>query len=139
MRTKDVVEEGRPVNVSGVSRASSEDEVELFEMANLSTDQTGVEGVIHISTRVASHAPRIKWYPGRPKEKSPCLSVTIGPMPQVYNHGLEPRSLNAASVPVKEWVTLNYVELLEFWNKGNTWMDHEVAAFKRALKKMSQS
>jgi hypothetical protein len=109
----------------------------LFEMANLSKDQTGVEAVIYISTRMASYAPRIKWYPGRPKDKAPYLSVTIEPEPKAVNHHLPLREFEAASGPAQKWVMQDTTALLAFWNDGNTWMDAEVDAFKKALEKIA--
>ncbi|WP_262422250.1 hypothetical protein [Brevundimonas denitrificans] len=35
------------------------DDEDIFEMANLTEDQTGVPGVIMISTAMGSHGPRV--------------------------------------------------------------------------------
>lgn len=136
MRVKEVVSADHPYETLNESAESSADHIELIEVANLASDKTGVVGVIYISTAQARHAPRVKWYPGRPKEKAPCLSMTIELTPNAFNHHLPARVFDSASVPVKAWVTLNYRELLEFWNDGNTWMDDEVDAFKKSLKKI---
>jgi hypothetical protein len=37
------------------------------------------------------------------------------------------------SPEVAEWVRLNRDALLAFWNEGDTWMDEQVEAFKKAL------
>jgi hypothetical protein len=115
---------------------AAEDEIELIEMANLSTAQTGVDGVIDISTAQGGHGPRVKWYPGRPSAGGPCLSATIEPEPRVFNHRLPPPAFAAGSAAVPRWVALNHPALLDFWNHGNTWLDDEVTAFKAALKKL---
>jgi hypothetical protein len=115
---------------------SEEKELGLFEMANLPAERTGVEGIIYISTAQASHAPRIKWYPERPRDGAPCLSVTIAAQPKAFNHHLQPRVFNAAAEQVGAWVALNHSPLLDFWEHGVTWLDDEVDAFKKALKKL---
>ncbi len=137
MRANATIGDEHPGRAVSQTNGSSEDEIDLFEMANLSREQTGVEGVIFISTRMARHAARVKWYPGRPKDKAPCLSMTIEPEPQAFNHHLATRVFEAASGPAKAWVALNQLELLDFWNNGHTWMDDEVAAFKRRLRKLT--
>jgi hypothetical protein len=111
-------------------------EIALVEMANLPTEKTGVEGVIYISTAQASHAPRVKWYPGRPAENAPCLSVTIEVSPRTFNHRLPQRVFDAACIPVKAWVALNEATLLDFWHQGSTWLDDEVTGFKQGLAKL---
>jgi hypothetical protein len=113
------------------------DTLALFEMANLPEARTGVPGVIYISTAQASHAPRIKWFPDRPRDGAPCLSVTIAADPQAINHQLPPRVYAGAVERARAWVALNQTSLLEFWFDGTSWMDDEVDAFKRALKKIS--
>jgi hypothetical protein len=105
-------------------------------MANLSTEKTGVDGVIYISTSQGSPAARIKWYPGRPKDGAPCLSATIAAEPQAFNHNLPQRVFDAASMRVKAWSALNHVSLLDFWQNGTSWMDEEVDAYKKALKRL---
>jgi len=101
LRVKEVAGENCPFESVSQTLGSSEDALELIEMANLPTDRTGVEGVICISAAQARHAPRVKWYPGRPNDKMPCLSVTIEPLPQAFNHHLPARVFEAASMPVK--------------------------------------
>jgi hypothetical protein len=118
------------------SDEASPDDIELIEMANLSTAQTGVDGVIYISTAQGQHAPRINWYPGRPGGNAPCLSVTIEPQPRAFNHRLPKHVFDAASDSVKRWVALNHPALLEFWSDGSAWMDEEVTRFKSALKRL---
>ena len=117
------------------SRAPS-GEIALIEMANLPTEKTGVEGVVYISTAQGSHARRVKWYPGRPAENAPCLSVTIEDSPRAFNHYLPQRVFDAANIAVKAWVALNAGALLDFWHHGSTWLDDEVTGFKQALAKL---
>jgi hypothetical protein len=112
------------------------DDIKLIEMANLSTAQTGVDGVIYISTTQGGHGPRVKWYPGRPSATAPCLSVTVEAQPRAFNHGLPRQAFEAGRTAVARWVELNHAALLDFWNNGNTWLDDEVTAFKLGLQKL---
>ena len=114
--------------------ATSLDEDEAFDMANLSEARTGVPGVIYISTRVARHGPRVKYY-GRPGGDQPSFSVSIGENPEVLANSLPERVLNRLSPRVIEWVRLNQAALLDFWNNGDRWMDEEVTRFKESLAK----
>jgi hypothetical protein len=108
----------------------------LSDAANLATMTTSVAGVIRISTKQASHAPRVKWYPGRPKDEAPSLSVTIEPEPRAFNRHLPERAFAAAAEPVRAWVRLNHAALLDFWNDGASWLDDEVDAFKQGLRRL---
>ncbi len=83
MRAKELVPAPRHRPPSRVQAG----EIALIEMANLPTEKTGVEGVVYISTTQGSHAPRVKWYPGRPAENAPCLSVTIEASPRSVRRG----------------------------------------------------
>jgi hypothetical protein len=105
-------------------------------MANLSTNRTGIDGVVYISTAQGGHDPRVKWYPGRPATGAPSLTITIEPAPKVINHGLPARIALAAADAVTRWVALNHDQLIDFWNNGTTWMEDEVDSFKARLKKL---
>ena len=106
----------------------------LLEMANLDEEDTHVPGTIFISTALGSHGPRVKWYPGSPGRTLPCLILSIGPEPRVRDDFL-PSPVSRPAIPaVTEWVRLNHVALLEFWNAGETWNRRRVAAFLEALR-----
>lgn len=108
---------------------------ELVEMANLTTDQTGVTGTIFISTVMGSHGPRVKYFvqPGR---NQPSFSVSIADPPRVVANSLPDRVLRQRAPEVIRWVTLNQDALIDFWNNGDTWTDPQVTAFKQALKRI---
>jgi hypothetical protein len=108
---------------------------ELVEMANLTTAQTGVPGVIFISTVMGGHGPRIKYFvqPGR---NQPSFSVLIADQPYVVANSLPDRVLRQRAPDVVRWVALNKDALLDFWNNGDTWTDPQVTAFKQMLKRM---
>jgi hypothetical protein len=110
---------------------------DLFEMANLTSKDTGVEGVIYISTAQGAHAPRVTWYPGRPHRQAACLSMTIEPEPQAFNHDLPARVAAGATEKVARWVRLNHAALIDFWRDGETWTRDEVNAFIDGLEKLA--
>ncbi len=116
--------------------AASTDDIELFEMANLTTKDTGVDGMIYISTAQGGHAPRVKWYPGRPGAKAPSLSVTVETEPRAINNNLPANVAAAAVDAVKAWVGANRADLLRFWNEGATWTRDEVNDFIDGLTKL---
>lgn len=54
------------------------DDFLLLEMANLPREDTGVDGIIYISSAQGKHGPRVKWYPAPPNSrKAPCLSPSV--------------------------------------------------------------
>ncbi len=118
------------------SAVTAPDDIALFDMANLPTEKTGVDRVIYISTAPGSHGPRMNWYPARPARDAPCRSITIEPAPQSFSHHLPNQAFDAAHPAVAAWVTLNAAALLDFWDRGSTWLDDEVTAVKQALRKL---
>lgn len=106
-------------------------------MANLDPSQTGIEGTIYISTQQAGHAPRVKYFAGRPGNRRPSMSVTISDKPAIVESSLSARVANRMGPIVQAWVAMNHRELREFWFKGNTWYQREVDAFIAGLKKYS--
>jgi hypothetical protein len=89
----------------------------IIEMANLDKSQTGIDGVIWISTMTTGDAPRVKYFlrPGRTQSS---FSVTIADQPRVVANSLPPRVVNQMSPLVIQWVTLNKDALLDFWHHG---------------------
>ena len=106
----------------------------LVDMANLDQTDTGVPGTIFVSTAIGSHGPRIKWYPGAPGRKLPCLILSIGPKPVVRDSFLPDRVSRSVLPLLEAWVGLNHQDLLRFWNEGETWNRREVAALLDRLK-----
>jgi len=96
---------------------------DLFDTANLTSKETGIEGIVFISTAVGAHGPRVKYFVKTGKGQ-PSFSISIAEAPQV-------------APKVSEWVRLNRVALLSFWSDGQYWTVDEVSAFLAALKKLS--
>jgi hypothetical protein len=116
--------------------ATTVEDDEVFDMANLSEARTGVPGVIYISTREGKHAPRVKYFE-RPGRDQPSFSVSISEPPAVLVNSLPERTLKRFSPKVVEWVTLNRDALLAFWNEGDTWMKEQVDATIDGLVRVS--
>jgi hypothetical protein len=109
---------------------------EMFDMANLSTRDTGLPGTVTISTPQGSHGPRIKWFSGRPGRDGPCLIVTLADPPLLIPQGLDARDVAAGREKLVASVDLNRSALLTFWNDGLSWMRQDVSAFIDGLRKL---
>jgi hypothetical protein len=107
----------------------------IIEMANLDKSQTGVDGVIWISTMMAGHAPRVKYFV-RPGRTQSSFSVTIADQPGVVANSLPPRLVNQMSPLVIQWVTLNRDALLDFWHYGDTWTASQLIQFLQSFQKV---
>ncbi|MBX9748040.1 MAG: hypothetical protein K5Q68_00350 [Roseococcus sp.] len=105
------------------------------EMANLTEDETGVPGIIYVSTRQGRHGPRIKWYPRRGGSGEAFLTVTLENPPRILNHGVPPREASSA-VAAAEWAEMNRSALLRFWEEGTSLTFQEVGTFLRGLTKL---
>ena len=88
----------------------------IIEMANLDKSQTGIDGVIWISTTMTGHAPRVRYFV-RPGRTQPSFSVTIADQPRPVANSLSPRVLNQMSPLITQWVALNKDAL---WTSGTT-------------------
>ena len=121
-----------PADVPLADELSSD---EVVELANLTSDQTGVPGVIFISTAMGPHGPRVKYFvqPGRTQ---PSFSVSIAEPPAVVANSLPHRTLRQMSPLILEWVSRNREDLLDFWRNGDTWMQPEVNAFIQRLRRV---
>lgn len=108
---------------------------DVFEMANLPPDWTGVFATVFISTAMGSHGPRIKVYP-KPGRNQPSASISIGPNPRVLASSLEDRELAKVAPKALEWVAANHEALTTFWFEGETWNISDVSDFGRSLNKV---
>lgn len=104
-------------------------------MANLDKSQTGIDGVICISTMMTGHAPRVKYFV-RPGRAQSSFSVTIADQPRVVANSLSPRVVNQMSALVVQWVTLNKDVLLDFSYHGDTWTASQLIEFLQNFRKI---
>lgn len=107
----------------------------IFEMANLYPDDTGIEGVIFISTAMASHGPRIKYFVKAGKSQ-PSFSMSISATPEIKANSLPAKVRDRMEPIVSRWVALNHVSLLHFWNEGDSWSIRQVAEFAARLQRV---
>jgi hypothetical protein len=124
---------GREPTLDEELRAMTEEDI--LEMANLGEDQTGVPGVIFISTMMGSHGPRVKYYLKAGRDQ-PSFSVAVASEPRVLANSLPDRELARMAPSVMEWVRLNHEALARFWWEGQNWMVTEVRAFEDGLAKI---
>ena len=108
---------------------------DVLEMTNLQEGDTGIPGVIFISTAMGSHGPRVKYFV-RAGRSQPSFSVSIADDPMILANSLPQRDLNRASASVIQWVRLNKDALLRFWNEGDGYSIHEVVDLVKSLKKV---
>jgi hypothetical protein len=108
---------------------------EIVEMTNLQEEDTGIPGVIFISTAMGSHGPRVKYFKKAGRDQPSC-SISIADSPRILANSLPARDLNRAAPAVVEWVRLNRRALLRFWNEGETYSIRDVAAFVASLQKL---
>jgi hypothetical protein len=108
---------------------------DVVEMANLTSAQTGVIGTIFISTAMGAHGPRVKYF-AQPGRTQPSFSVSIGDAPAIVANSLPARTVRQISPQVIAWVSRNKDELLDFWNRGDTWTQPEVNEFIQRLRRV---
>jgi hypothetical protein len=135
MRAREFLTELKYEELTLDEELASVDENFVFEMANLPSDQTGVRGIIFISTKMAKHGARVKYYL-KPGGSQPSFSVSISANPEVVASSLPARVVNRAAPKVIEWVAINNVALLRFWNTGNSMTLAQVNAFVATLQKV---
>ncbi|MFZ3235021.1 MAG: hypothetical protein WA417_05530 [Stellaceae bacterium] len=104
----------------------------VVDMANLTTDQTGIAGTIFISTAMGARSPRVKYFlePGRAQ---PSFSVSIADAPAVVANSLPARVVRQMSPQLIDWVSRNKDALSDFWHHGDTWSQPEVHDFIQKL------
>ena len=108
---------------------------ELFEMANLEPDKTGVDGFVYVSTSVPRHGPRVKYF-RRLGKAQPSFSVSIAEDPTVLVTSLSQTETDRYAVQVIEFVRRNREKLLDFWENGTEWPSDKVHAFLNSFEKI---
>ncbi|MBU1326053.1 MAG: hypothetical protein KJ676_12495 [Alphaproteobacteria bacterium] len=110
---------------------------DVLEMANLGEKDTGVPGVIMISTVMGRHGPRVKYF-ARPGRHQPSFSVAVASEPRVVarSEDFDEKTFVRMAPLVMAWVARNQEALNRFWWSGNDLMNDEVQAFIAALEKI---
>lgn len=108
---------------------------DIFDMANLVEAQTGIPGIVTITTVMGKHGPRVK-YLLKPGRHQPSFSVAVAATPRVLANSLDERDLRRMADKVVAWVALNHEALAAFWWDGADWTAPDVQAFVAGLKKV---
>jgi hypothetical protein len=108
---------------------------ELFEMANLEPEKTGVDGFIYVSTSVARHGPRVKFFRKLGKGQ-PSFSVSVEEAPAVLVTSLSANETDRYAPQVIDFVRRNHAKLLEFWERGTEWPSDQVHVFLNSFEKI---
>ena len=139
MQTKPALKESIPSDTTLHEELLAVGEDDIVEMANLFTEETGVEGVIFVSTEMASHGPRVK-YSRKVGRHQPSFSVSISREPRILarSSDIADHVLAEAAPRVIQWVKLNRDALLNFWQNGTTWSRQQESTFFDSLKKLAR-
>lgn len=114
---------------------SALDDEDIFDMANLVDAQTGIVGIVTITTVMGRQGPRVKYFlkAGR---HNPSFSVAVASDPRVVANSLDDRDLKKMAPSVMVWVALNHEALARFWWDGADWEAPDVQTFIERLKKV---
>ncbi len=135
MPLKQLLEESRQRETTVREDIDSLGDDDVMDTLNLTKDDTGINGIVFISTHMGAHGPRIK-YMQKPGEHQPSFSVSISDRPRVLATSLPDRVVNRMAPAVIEWVRANRDDLLKFWNSGNDLTRAEVNQLLDGLEKL---
>jgi hypothetical protein len=135
MRASQTVQEMLPLDTTIDEDLATLDEEALFEVTNLPSSRTGISGVLFLSTAMASHGPRVKYFVKTGKGQA-SFSVSVAERPRVVSNSLPERVLHEMAPLVIDWVRLNREPLLRFWKEGQYWTIDEMNAFADRLRKV---
>jgi len=124
-----------PPDLTRLQELEARGDDQRVEMTNLYEQETGVAGVIYISSRVHRHGPRVKYWVRHGSDERG-FSASIADEPRILANSLSPRDLNKTAPAVLAWISLNREALLRFWNEGEDWSAGQVYEFTLALKKV---
>lgn len=107
--------------------ANDADEGELFEMANVRPEISGLPFIVWISERGnARHDVRVKVSPG-PRVREFIASVSVRPTIEVVAGELDAKDLDL----VRRWIDLNREVIIKFWDGDILYTDEALAALKK--------
>jgi hypothetical protein len=109
--------------------SKTRDDVDFFEMANLSPTVTGLPMVVWVSERGrARHDVRIKVHMahGRQISISNTATVAVRPLPRLIGGRLSSGDLQAVS----DWIRLNEAALVDYW-EGRIYTDELIQRLQR--------
>jgi hypothetical protein len=135
MCAKQLLKESSPREPTLQEELAALGDDDLLEFMNLTSRQTGIDGIVFVSTARGQHGPRVKYFVKTGKNQ-PSFSVSISAEPRVLASSLPDRVTHRIAPAVIEWVKLNRPELVRFWEEGENWTLDEVYAFGGQLKKL---
>ena len=135
MGLKEDIREKLPPDSTIEEDVATLDDDAVFDLTNLPFERTGVRGILFLSTAMAAHDPRVKYFI-KTGSGQPSFSVSISETPRVLANSLPERDLDRAAPGVIAWVKLNHAALLDFWNEGQYWTHDQVSRFIDGLKKI---
>jgi len=138
MGLKQVMEESHERELTVREEIDCLDDDDLMDILNLTKEDTGIEGIVFISTHMGAHGPRVK-YMQKPGEHQPSFSVSISERPRVLASSLPDRVVNRMAPAVMEWVRTNRGDLLKLWNSGTALTRSDLNALLDGLRKHSPS
>src|SRR6266550_8899577 len=103
MSSKQALKESFPPDTTLHEELLAVGDDDIVEMANLFAEDTGIEGVIFVSTEMASHGPRVK-YSLKAGRHQPSFSVSISREVRILASSLPDRVINRVAPAVIEWV-----------------------------------
>jgi hypothetical protein len=77
MGTSQLASEILPSDLTIEEELATLDEEAVFEMTNLPVSRTGISGILFLSTAMASHTPRVKYFV-KAGRSQPSFSVLVG-------------------------------------------------------------
>ena len=109
-----------------VEELFEQEDVMLYEMANFYPDDTGLSTVIYFGEVGGQHGPRIKASNIRKTfAKFDNFTITVDKEPQVIHPEKAKLSSNEIE-DIKDWIKLNYEQLMWLWKAHETGDDVEV-------------
>lgn len=112
-----------------------EDFENLFEMANLQRDITGIDGIIYISAKSGKHGPRVKYY-SKSGAGQPSFSVSISNDHVLLASSMKTSIVNRYLPLVQQFVELNYTVLIDIWNRSHSMSSDELRLILTRIKKI---
>lgn len=92
--------------------------VNLWEMANISTNKTGLNVIIWVSSGESSkHAPRIKICSGKKWNSDECSTIPIHGLPRIIGNAKVTQSQFSEII---KWIKLNKRLIIQYWNSEIT-------------------
>ncbi len=109
--------------------AAAGDDGDMFEMANLRPERTGLPFVVFISQRGgARHDVRVKVARGPHPDPASMIAVAVRPEPRL----IPPGTLSADEFrQLAAWIALNERALVDYWNGEIAYTEDVFAALRR--------